>query len=288
MKLSKFLMILAITSVLASGCGSSDKQSGSTNEPTASSSSSEPSPSPTATPEPEVPEVPEPYLKSIEKINAGEIDMAKTYLDLTIKDFAGTEYANFANILKVYILVSEYQGLNFFTDDFTEGASQYRDSGLANKEGLQKLVDWTEDYIEQLEARDAALTEATASLLQNYTSSKSLLLSETAISYPEIDPFGEDLSFFKQVGYPLPTDVELENAIEHFEDTLFNLFSDQFFNEGSVQFVELFFYLGNAIGADELAIQCYNEVIKLTEDDPYNERRIKAQEVLERLGGSTG
>jgi len=287
-KLSKFLMILAITSVLASACGSADKQSGSTNEPTASSSSTEPSPSPTATPEPEIPEVPEPYLKSIEKINAGEIDMAKTYLDLTIKDFAGTEYANFANILKVYILVSEYQGLNFFTDDFTEGASQYRGSGLANKEGMQKLVDWTEDYIEQLEARDAALTEATTSLLQNYTSSKSLLLSETAISYPEIDPFGEDLSFFKQVGFPLPTDVELENAIKHFEDTLFNLFSDQFFNEGSVQFVELFFYLGNAIGADELAIQCYNEVIKLTEDDPYNERRIKAQEVLERLSGSTG
>lgn len=288
MKLSKFLIILAITSVLASGCGSSDKQSGSTNESTASSASSEPSPSPTATPEPEIPEVPEPYLKSIEKINAGEMDMAKTYLDLTIKDFAGTEYANFANILKVYILVSEYQGLNFFTDDFTEGAAQYRDSGLANKEGMQKLVDWTEDYIEQLEARNAALTAATTSLLQNYTSNKSLLLSETAISYPEIDPFGEDLSFFKQVGYPLPTDVELENAIEHFEDTLFNLFSDQFFNEGSVQFIELFFYLGNAIGADELAIQCYNEVIKLTENDPYNERRIKAQEVLERLGGSTG
>lgn len=53
-------------------------------------------------------EIPVPYKKAIENFSLGKMDLALKYLDMTITDFAKTEYKLKAHVMKSHILSVQY------------------------------------------------------------------------------------------------------------------------------------------------------------------------------------
>ncbi|WP_342439268.1 hypothetical protein NSS79_10345 [Paenibacillus sp. FSL L8-0436] len=91
----------------------------------------------------------------------------------------------------------------------------------------------------------------------------------------------KDLSFFEDVGYPVPTDSEIDEVLTYAFQSLVQYNLDRLFDDnGTIDYVGYFYSASTAVEGGVYEEPVINEVLKLTEDSKYDERRIAIQEYL--------
>lgn len=283
------LIALLLTSfVVISGCGGSNNTTTSLGKDTVKQTSIPAKP--TVVPSPIIEEakvengvVPEPLRLAGEQLNLGNIDRAKTYLDLTISDFEGTDSAFTASIIKSTILASECQSYSYILNSLAKGIDNIA-SSLVKKEEIHRLQTVLSEYHEREQQLLEEFKKSTEFILSGYKEHLEDQLDGVAFSSVVISP-SKDLSFFEDVGYPIPTDSEIDDVRQHaLEQLLYGNLKDGFENN-SLNYVNYFYLAGlNLIklGESDYTESVMREVIALTEDDKYNEKRIDVQEYLNK------
>lgn len=126
---------------------------------------------------------------------------------------------------------------------------------------------------------EASLTESMTYVLQNYGEKKEDIMYNSPITYTSNATEPTGLSFFESVGYPLPSDDEIEEYEDYKLELYYHLFTESAFQENKISYADFFYYV-TALPSTDLYRLKLKEVIKLTEDDKYSEIRIEAEEAL--------
>ncbi|CDX03330.1 Hypothetical protein DPCES_3444 [Desulfitobacterium hafniense] len=270
------IILLCILSFIVSGCGSTT-----TSENTPKAGSIE---NTLKQEEPEKPVIPEPYTAMIDQLKKGDLEMAEKYADLTIKDFPDSPYVYNSYLIKNGILSSKMRINNIIFACISDGIYQINSSLIEPNEidHLEKQIDFITDRDEKFNTN---IAESSNYLLTNY--SEDLISGEfemESITPPEglsylTDSDVHELQWFSEVGYPLPKDVDIEKTIKMYP----KIFYYDLFVDGKIEYPKYFFDMGSAIRDKSLAIEVFNKVLEITENDQYNEYRIKAEELLESM-----
>ncbi|GIQ66707.1 hypothetical protein PACILC2_52750 [Paenibacillus cisolokensis] len=99
-------------------------------------------------------------------------------------------------------------------------------------------------------------------------------------------PADEDLSFFENVGYPIPQEDEINSSFKYNYAATVSLLLQGLFKDNKFLFPEYYYFMGNGMLDDKHKSYLklfLNKTIELTENDKYNEARIKAQKILDSL-----
>lgn len=280
------VILLTLTALLVfSGCGNSENKNikEETNQSTASSAF----PSDTSTTETNSEEankqndVPEPLKLASEQLAAGNIERAKTYLDLTMSDFKGTNAEFTARVIKSTILASECQSYSYLRNSLSKGIDNIA-ATLVEKSDLNRLEKTLTENLEEEKRLLKEFEETAKYILENYKEHADDELQGTKFE-STITAAPSDLSFFINVGYPIPTDSEMNDTrIYAFESLLSDNLADAVSND-KLNYVNYFYLAGLNLlkmGESELTNSVMNEVLVLTESDKYNEKRIDIQEFL--------
>ncbi|MFJ7664199.1 hypothetical protein ACIQXW_17730 [Lysinibacillus sp. NPDC097162] len=229
-------------------------------------------------------EIPEPYTKALIAINDQRWDLANTYLDLVISDFPDSEYILPTKIIQGGMQVNEYLGAVDLSEILISGSDL--DSPLYDTNDLETLrrhMELVKDILNKsLEEQEATFSY----IVQTFKTDQ-----DYSEHYKDINQFSmnenyfDDLSFFESVGYPVPTDAE----IEKFLNAKYN-FNVQFLLNGLTEKTEhlnynylLVFYNAGIILLEnypELSNDIFNLILDLTMNDPYNEFRISIEEFM--------
>lgn len=234
--------------------------------------------------EPEKPVIPEPYTAMIDQLKKGDLEMAEKYADLTIKDFPDSPYIYNSYLIKNGILSSQIRINNIIFACISEGINQISPSLIETNEidHLKKQIDNITDRDEKL---NTEITESINYLLTNY--SEDIISGEFEME-PITPPEGlsyltnsdvHELQWFSEVGYPLPKDVDIEKTTKMYP----KIFYYDHFVDGKIEYPKYFFEMGSAIRNKSLAIESLNKVLEITENNQYDEYRIKAEELLKTI-----
>ncbi|MEK4349633.1 hypothetical protein MKX41_02220 [Paenibacillus sp. FSL R5-0475] len=281
------LIVLLLTSFIAvSGCDKSDNtttaQSGDTVKQTALPTET------TIVHSPSIKEtkvesnaIPEPLRLAADQLNLGNIDRAKTYLDLTISDFKGTDAAFTASVIKSTILASECQSYSYILNSLAKGIDNIA-SSLVEKDDIDRLQEVLTEHHETEQELLKEFKESTVYILSGYKEHLEEELDGLKFKSAVTSP-SKDLSFFKDVGYPIPTDSEISDVRQYaLEQLLYENLEDAY-KDNTLNYINYFYLAGlNLIKLEESEYtkSVMDEVITLTENDKYNEKRIDVQEYL--------
>ncbi|MGE7694709.1 hypothetical protein ACQKNC_11400 [Lysinibacillus sp. NPDC094177] len=236
-------------------------------------------------------EIPEPYTKAITAINNKNFTLANTYLDLVIKDFPDSEYILPSQILKGSMQISQYLVASDLLDIFTSSAEP--DSPLfddEDRETLQSHLNTLQDIFDKFSEEQKTTF--------NYIAQTFDVKKDYSDYFKDIEGFLGDseypdtLSFFEEVGYPVPTNSE----VREFTDTLYDLYVctviNKIINDGEklnaeqLNYNYLFFFSNVGMTLKEtnpeVANTLLNFILDITSDDPYNEYRISIEEIMEK------
>lgn len=209
--------------------------------------------------------------------------MAMTYIDLTISDFSDTEFVLKSHILKSYILAAKSWNNSVVMKIYMQGSEQYRASSLVEVKSLERIV----EALELLQKNNDELTQqllvSAEYVLEHYNSVRTMKMHDSSINYPEVVEVHTDLSSFSRTGFPVPTESKLEELISYYYGVALMTISKDIFDGENVDFVELFTYIGNFLYPQESARPFMEEIIRLTEDDQYNESRIQILKKMEKI-----
>lgn len=277
MVISRFKLIGLLSIVALTACANTESTSSANvrerlNEGTSVSVTLPASAIPSANP------IPEPLRLASEQLSSGNIDRAMTYLGLTISDFPGTEAAYIASVVQSSILTAKVQSNTYILSALTKG-SENSSSSLLGLEGTRRMADVLEVGIANNDKSRAELEPTVKYVLNNYaihTDQRVSPVFEFTPTAPE-----KDLSFFESVGYPVPTDSEIDEAKTYafqylVQDNLSRLFKD----DETIDYVSYFYSASPTMVGGIYGEEVLNEVLKLTEDNKYDERRIDIQEYL--------
>lgn len=222
-------------------------------------------------------EIPEPLRLAGEQLNQGNIDRAKTYLDLVITDFPGTEAEFTARVVKTVIIASEVQSYSYLNKSLGKGIEQISVS-LVSLSDIERLQAVLEDNDNNLKSLLKEFEESLVYIYENYESNKDNQLK--AVFHMDLKTPEENLAFFEKVGYPVPVNTEINATRKYVYDYYLNSNLEEIFVDDKVDYVNYFYLaavilhrLENPKYLDEVVA----EVIALTENDKYNEKRIDLQ-----------
>jgi hypothetical protein len=236
----------------------------------------------TATPTPTiiVKEVPEPYTLSLEKFKNGDMDFGNKYLSLTMSDFKDSEYSDAALVLKTILLASEINSIRSIQSDFYKGIESI--SVLLNVKELEYIKTKITEFTKTLEDKSTELEKLMVLFYDKYPQAIKI---ENFTYTNKIDSI--DIDFFKNVGYPAPKDSDVVGTIEYRKSMYFESLIKDIIIDGKLNTVNYFYTVSQLLMADvtNLSDKMMNEIIRLTEDDKYNEKRIKVQDYLEKNKG---
>ncbi|QDH19560.1 hypothetical protein [Saccharibacillus brassicae] len=230
---------------------------------------------------------PEPYLKAIEKMNAGDIEMALSYLDMTLEDFEQKDVQLKARTLKNYLLSVKLSGYGSTLLMYLKGADQYKEGAFADTEGLDEAIRVMDDAQERIDKESKQLKTESEAVLEMFQGQRSEPISDEEIKVSSDYITGRGLSFFESVGYPLPTQSEIDTAVSEATHNYYKATVDSLFKDGEIDYAEYFYAVGFALmysgNYDESAKNNLQKVIDLTEDDKYSETRLNAKGFLENI-----
>lgn len=213
--------------------------------------------------------------------------MAMKYLDLTISDYPSTDYVLKANVLKSYILSVQIMGFTSPFTSYTAGGITYMKGPFMNKEGADKIHQVVENGKKFYAEKTSLLKDSTTYILEHYKTKKMDVMSDTDLRASDDYIPSYDLSFFEDVGYPIPSQEEIDKATDSSTETTFQQVTPTVFKNNEVDYLEFFYIAASALRANAdgntFSKPVYEEIIKLTEDDKYNEIRIEAEDRLSKM-----
>lgn len=226
---------------------------------------------------------PEPYTKMIESINREDLTHARKYANLVIQDFPDTDYVYNAYLIKNMIVASELW-LDWNKNKLLSNGIDNASVGLLEQADIDLLEEYTKELKGKMEDLDKQFYKTTIYLLEHYEN-----VDKVKISFPEttenevfsVDRDLQELKFFSDVGYPVPTRAEMyandtENIVK-----IFRQFRNGENGEVPFSYDRYFTYLTSVCIDDSLLEKIFNKIIDITEDDKYNEYRLDAEEYLE-------
>lgn len=288
-KIKIALVLLTSFSVIA-GCSSSNAGLNEQEKPLVEVSSTTNSESSIVTVEKddtkevEEPTIPEPLRMASEQLSSGNIDLAKTYLDLTITDFKDTDASFVATVLKSTLLVAESRSYSRVRNSLNKGVDNMSAILVEDNEIERLNTTLTEDFDKELKLiKD--FEESAQYILSNYKNHTDFKLTDLALDV-KIRSAKTDLSFFERVGYPVPTKTQMDDTRKYtYEFLIKEYFGEVFINE-ELNYAN-YFYIAGAnlakIPESKLIEPVMKEVISLTEEDKYNKYRIEVQEYLKKM-----
>lgn len=226
---------------------------------------------------------PEPYTKMIESINNEDLSLARKYANLVIQDFPDTDYVYNAYLIKNMILCSKLQ-LQYAKSDFLNAGVDNLNTYLLKQSDIDTLGEYLEKTISRIDKLNKPFNKTLKYLLEHYDEDSGKIQlnfpeqAEGDLFYAEKDL--QPLSFFSSVGYPIPTETDMygadtENTIKIFRQILNGNTGDEAFS------YTRYFYVTSTVCLDETLLKnVCNQIIKMTENDKYNEYRLKAEEYL--------
>lgn len=225
--------------------------------------------------------IPEPYTKMIENMKSNDLAMTEKYADLVIKDFSDSDYVYNAYLVKNMIISSKIHLNNCKMNCLSQGISNM--GALNSKEDIDNVEKYLDDVAKNLEDLSNDYNTTTEYLLENY--SKSDIIK---IEFPKapsgMTQLGDndilELTFFASVGYPVPTEVEMNGNDSNNVLKIFYYINNGFLQDKNFSFIDYFYYISRVTSNEDLVKKLLNKVIQLTEDDEYNEFRIQAQDEL--------
>ncbi|WP_213617612.1 hypothetical protein [Paenibacillus sp. J22TS3] len=159
-------------------------------------------------------------------------------------------------------------------------------SDLGDADGIQKLKKVFDTLSSEHESTKKQLDQSISLVLKNYSQYKNISIYKTPLNFSlNKTDVSNDLTLFEKAGYPIPRDYVIEQDIKNSRERCLNMLIIAAFENKKVNYPNLFFYAGGAIGASNKSkkIKLLQEVIKLTEGDKYNETRLEAQEQLKEM-----
>lgn len=292
-KLTKSLVCITLTLSVLAGCNSPEKEQKKEEvkveakvETKAENSDSKVIADKTTPTEEKQPEYVEPYVKAIEQINSGDLNMAIKYLDMTIQDFPDSKNLYQANLLETMINIGKELGYGTVTGKYVKGVQKYKDSALADSEGASLAKKTLLKLDSAHTNQKKTVNNEISFILENYSKYKDEPIYSTQLTYKSnSDGVSSDLSFFESVGYPIPSESSIDEDLNSSADGLVEAIFNEFISDSKVDYVKLFYnsaLIIEDINKDE-SVLLLNEVIKLTENDKYNEERINAQDKIKEL-----
>lgn len=197
-------------------------------------------------------QIPEPYSKAISFINAGDFGMANTYLDLMLTDFPESEYIFPTYILKGSIEVSNYLVTIELLDIF------YSVNDIGNPLHTEEDVASIKRHLDVIRSRLENYSEKSS---KTFTYVKTEFKSNNTYNdyFKDIDIISnnshsfDDLSFFKRVGTPVPSEFEINDYIENKFDIELRNTLDELSNKDNQEnynFLNLFVSAGITLKED--------------------------------------
>lgn len=230
---------------------------------------------------------PEPYIKAVEEFNSNNLELSLKYLDLTISDFKDTEYVVYANVLKSHILNIQITGYASTVTSYMTGSKSYLESPFRDTEGTEQIKAVVDEGKAYLQDKSMQLNESITYVLNNYNSVKQEIIFDKNIRATSDYVSSHNLDFFESVGYPIPSDDEIERAKESITGKLYQGYTAEVFSNNEVKYIELFYNSAISLRVNNngraLSKPFFEEVLRLTEDDKYNEKRIEAEDLLKDI-----
>lgn len=225
---------------------------------------------------------PEPYTKMIECVNKEDLAHAREYANLVIQDFPESDYVYNAYLIKSMILCSKLQ-LQYAKGNFLEGSVDNLNTYLLEQSDIDALENYLETTINKIDKLNKSFNKTLKYLLEHYEDADKIKLtfpeqSEGEVFYAERDM--QSLSFFSTVGYPIPSESDMysndtENTVKIFRQVVNGTNGDEPFS------YLRYFYITSTVCIDEALLEnICNQIIKMTEDDKYNEYRLEAEKYL--------
>lgn len=225
--------------------------------------------------------IPEPLRMASEQLKSGNIDRAKTYLDMTVTDFKDTDAGFIAAVLKSTIIATESQSYSYVRRSLGKGIDNIAELLVEEKEVERLKNTLTEDFDKETKLLKD-FEESAKYILSNYKGHSDFELTDLNFG-TTIRTDSSDLSFFESVGYPIPTKTQMDDTRNYAFEVLLKDNIEGAFTDGKVNYVNYFYLAGLSLMKIEdssLTKPVMNEVISLTDDDKYNEKRIDVQEYL--------
>lgn len=228
---------------------------------------------------------PEPYTKMLENVKNEDLAHSKEYADLVIADYGDSDYVYNAYLIKNMIVASELW-LDWNKNKLLSNGIDNASAGLLEQADIDLLEEYTKELKGKMEELDKQFYKTTMYLLEHYDD-----VDKVKISFPgttknevfSIDRDLQELKFFSDVGYPVPTRAEMYgNDIENVVK-IFRQFRNGENGEAAFSYDRYFTYLTSVCIDDSLLEKIFNKIIYITEDDKYNEYRLDAQNGLKSL-----
>ena len=224
--------------------------------------------------------VPEPYIVMEKNLKEQNLDTTLDFANLTIKDFPDTEYAYNAHIIRTLILsgnLHTYDKLLQCTYDGVQNMSAFVKTGddLIIKDYITKLLNLEKPM-------EILLDESFNYILANYDPNKKYAKINFPISDIKSINDSEYVGFnwFSDIGYPLPKQSDFDSCIKNIPPKAFYVYMNAVKTSEDIDYSKYFYYMSFKTGNTELRRKLLNKVMDLTENDKYNELRIKAEKVI--------
>ncbi len=229
-----------------------------------------------------LPQKPEPYTKMIEQLDAQDLEMAQRYADLVIKDFADSEYVYNAYLVKNIVTASRWTVEKIKYNYLVDGV--YQMSSLNDQKDINQVKKYLLDIDNQM--KDLATQFKTScDYILNHSSKIDLKFPKApqSLSNPSDRDF-QALSWFSKVGTPVPTETEMVQNEKENDLKAFYYLTNGFLSAKEFSYIDYYYKVSDIPEDDDsFKKQLLNKVIELTENDKYNEYRLKAQDDLGKL-----
>lgn len=226
---------------------------------------------------------PEPYTKMIESINNEDLSLARKYANLVIQDFPDTDYVYNAYLVKNMILCSKLQ-LQYAKSDFLSAGVDNLNTYLLKQSDIDTLEKYLEKTISRIDKLNKPFNKTLKYLLEHYDEDAGKIQlnfpeqAEGDLFYAETDL--QPLSFFSSVGYPIPTETDMYGGDTENTIKIFRYLRNGDSGDEAFSYLRYFYITATVCVDDDLVEKLCNQIIKMTEDDKYNEYRLNAEEYL--------
>src|SRR5690625_2779538 len=218
-------------------------------------------------------EIPEPYTKALSAFNNSDWDLASTYLDLVITDFPDSEYVFPSYTLKSIMKINEYRSVSELTSILVNGVDNA--SSLYVEDDYLTIQRHIDLLIDNIDSTSGELEEIFTYILQNFDIHKDYSEYYHDLSMVTMKINYNDLSFFESVGYPVPTDLEVEKFLSNHYEAINIQVINEFIEEAdhiNYQYLPIFFLGVNALAENhsEISKELEQVILRLTEQGLYN------------------
>lgn len=228
-------------------------------------------------------QIPETYVNMLDQLNQGNLNMVKQYGDLTIANFKNSKYIFNAEVMDNLVESSKMLVTNRKVNYIADGISNMDSSNS------QKDINTVKLYLEELNKQrfdeNKSFDQSIQYILTHFNDSSNIKINiplpPDSLSPPSSSDF-EGLSWFANVGYPVPTENDMTIDESQNELKAFYYLTNGF-SEDKFSYTQYFYIMSSQIEDKSIKKQLLNKVISLTKNDKYNQYRLEAQNDLQNL-----